>query len=178
MSGHNKWKQIKERKSKTDSQKSKLFSKYAKLISIEAKKANGNKEYPSLKALIARAKADNMPNDNIDRAVKKASDANTAQMETILYEAYGPGGSALIIEAITDNRNKASQEIKNVFSKHNMTLASPGSAMWAFTKDPATNKLQPTTTVPLEENDLIELEKIIEALEDCDEIQEVFTNAE
>lgn len=187
MSGHNRWKQIKERKGKTDSQKSKAFSKYAKLITVEAKKANGNREAPGLKAVIERARKENMPSDNIERAVKKATEAGAATMENFVYEAYGPGGVAIIIEVLTDNRNKAAQEIKIILGKHEISLASPGSAMWAFSKQhPATNNqqpttgngLQPNTTVELGEEELAALEKIVEDLENCEEVQDVFTNAE
>lgn len=178
MSGHSKWKQIKEKKGKTDSQKSKAFSKYAKLITVEAKLANGNREAPGLKAVIERAKKENMPNDNIERAIKKATEVGAGQMENITYEAYGPGGVAIIIEALTDNRNKASQEIKIALGKHEISLASPGSAMWAFKKELITNHLSPITTTELGDEDLAALEKIVEDLENCDEVQEVITNAE
>jgi len=178
MSGHNKWKQIKERKGKTDSQKSRMFSKFARLITVEAKKAGNNKDAPGVKAVVERARAANMPNENIERAIKKAMDNSSGSMETIAYEAYGPGGCALIIEALTDNKNKAAQEVKLALSKHGISLASIGSAMWAFKKDLATNSLVPTTTVPLEETDLEQLAKVVEELENCEEVQEVFTNAE
>jgi YebC/PmpR family DNA-binding regulatory protein len=177
MSGHNKWKQIKERKGKTDSQKSKAFSRYAKLITIEAKKSGGNREAPGLKAVIERAKKDNMPNENIDRAIKKSNETGGQAMETIIYEAYGPGGSAIIIESLTDNRNKAAQEVKIALGKHEITLASPGSAMWAFKKDSA-GKIEPTSTVQLSDEELSSLEKIVDELENCDEVQEVITNVE
>ena len=117
MSGHNKWKQIKERKGKTDSQKSKAFSKYAKLITVEAKKVPGNREAPGLKAVIERARKENMPNENIERAIKKAAETSASAMETIVYEAYGPGGVAIITEAPTDNHKKAAQEIKTALGK-------------------------------------------------------------
>lgn len=177
MSGHNKWSQIKRQKGKTDAQKSKTFSKYGKLIAVEAKKAGGNREAAGLKAIIDRAKAENMPNDNIERAIKKATD-NSVAMESITYEAYGPGGCAMIIEALTDNRNKAAQEIKFILGKHGFDLAGIGAAVWAFEKSPATHGWQATTTVPLEETDLELLRKLVEELENNDEVQEIFTNAE
>ena len=175
MSGHNKWSQIRRQKEKTDGQKSKTFSKYAKLIAVEAKKASGNRESPGLKAIIERAKAENMPNDNIERAIKKATD-NSAVMEAIMYESYGPGGCAMIIEALTDNRNKAAQEIKFILSKYGFSLAGMGAASWAFEREGVNWK--PTTTVPLEETDIELLGKLVADLEDNDEVQEVFTNAE
>lgn len=188
MSGHNKWSQIRRQKGKSDGEKSKIFGKFAKLISDEARKAGGNRNSPSLKAAIDRAKAENMPNDNIERAIKRATESKTA-MESITYEAYGPGGCALIIEALTDNRNKAAQEIKFILSKHGFALAGMGAAMWAFRKNtpPPTpssteegrqERLVATTTVPLSEPDLALLQKLVEELEDNDEVQEVFTNAE
>lgn len=176
MSGHNKWKQIKERKGKTDSQKSRVFSKYARLITAEAKKANGNREAPGLKAVVERARKDNMPNDNIERAIKKATEVGAVAMENFVYETYGPGGAAIIIEVLTDNRNKAAQEVKIILGKHGLSLASPGSASWAFQK--TAEGLQPTMTVPLSEEDLTALEKIVEDLENCEEVQDVITNAE
>jgi len=111
MSGHNKFSKIKHQKAKTDAQKSKIFAKMVKLISAEAKKAGGNVRSPGLATAIEKAKKENVPNDTIDRAVKKASTDNSATMETVIYEAYGPGGVAVIIETLTDNRNKAAQEM-------------------------------------------------------------------
>lgn len=175
MSGHNKWSQIKRQKGKTDAEKSKTFSKYARLITVESKKAKGNLDAPGLRAMIEKARAENMPNDNIERAIKKATD-NSAVMEAITYEAYGPGGCAMIIETLTDNRNKAAQEVKFILSKHGFLLAGMGAASWAFAKEGAVWK--PTTTAPLEEADVELLEKLVEELEECDEVQEVFTNAE
>lgn len=175
MSGHNKWSQIKRQKGVTDAQKSKTFSKYARLITVESKKAKGNKDAPGLRAMIEKARANNMPNENIERAIKKATD-NSAVMEAITYESYGPSGCAMIIEALTDNRNKAVQEIKFILSKHGFEIASMGSATWAFAKEGVSWK--PTTTIPLEESDLELLAKLVEELEDNDEVQEVFTNAE
>ncbi|HRH26375.1 MAG TPA: YebC/PmpR family DNA-binding transcriptional regulator [Candidatus Paceibacterota bacterium] len=174
MSGHNKWSKIKRQKAGTDAEKSKIFGKLVRFISVEAKKAGGNPNSPSLKAAIDKARAANMPNDTIERAIKKATDS--ANMDSITYEAYGPGGSALIIEALTDNRNKAAQEIKHILSKNGFELASPGSASWAFTKQ--NNEWVPQTTIPISESDSEILEKLIGELEDNDEVQDVYTNAE
>lgn len=176
MSGHNKYSQIKRQKAATDAKKSKTFSKFGRLITIEAKKAAGNLNSPSLKAVVDRAKAENMPNDTIDRAIKKATTDNSAAMESITYEAYGPGGVAVIIEALTDNRNKAAQEIKFILSKHGASLAGIGAASWAFTKAGSIWTAQ--TMVPLEDADISALEKLVDELEENDEVQEVFTNAE
>lgn len=176
MSGHNKWTQIKRQKAKTDAQKSKLFSKYSKLITTAVKVAGGDANDPNVRMAVEKAREYNMPNENIERAIKKATSDNSAIMEKIIYETYGPGGTALIIEALTENRNKAAQEVKFILSNHNMSLAGIGSAAWAFTK--THDGWTPNTTVPLNESDSLLLEKVIEELENNDEVQEVFTNAE
>ena len=118
MSGHNKYSKIKHVKAKNDAQKSKNFGKLVRLITVEAKKAHGILTSPGLAAAIEKARGENMPNDTIDRAVKKATTDNSADMESIIYETYGPGGIAILVEALTDNRNKAAQEIKHILSLH------------------------------------------------------------
>lgn len=184
MSGHNKWSQIKTQKAKTDAYKSKVFGKYAKLIGEEARKANGNLSAPGLKGAIEKARAENMPSDNIERAIKKATGAGAVAMESITYEAYGPSGVAIIIHALTGNRNKAAQEVKFILSEHGANLAAIGSASWAFRKKQTTDnsqqttELEATTTVPLSEEDLVKLEALVDALESNEEVQEVYTNAE
>ena len=176
MSGHNKFSKIKRLKAKTDAQKSAVFTKMAKMLQLEAKKAGGNLLSPGLKAAIERAKAADMPNDNIDRAIKKATGAGQEDMESIMYETYGPAGVAIMIEALTSNRNKAAAEIKHILSLNDATLASPGSASWAFEK---TNEgWMPKTMVQVPEEDVPKMEKLIEDLENNEEVQEIFTNAE
>jgi transcriptional/translational regulatory protein YebC/TACO1 len=173
MAGHNKWKQIKNQKAKTDGQKSKLYSKYARLIALEAKKSGGAMS-TSLIAVIDRAKKEDVPKDVIDRAVKKSAEAK--ELETIVYEAYGPGGTAIIIEALTENRNKAAQEIKHILKENGSDIAAIGSASWAFTRE--NMEWKPNMTVPLEDADLAKLQKLVEELEDNDEVQTIYTNAE
>lgn len=173
MAGHNKWSKIKRQKEKTDAQKSKLFGKLVRMITIEVKKSGGS-ESPGLKTAIEKARAANVPNENIERAIKKASEAG-GEMESILYEAYGPGGCAILIEALTTNRNKAAQEIKHILSKHGISLAQMGSASWAFEK--TQDGWVPKTTVSLEDEDGNKLALLLDDLEDNDEVQEVFTNA-
>ena len=176
MSGHNKWSKIKHKKAGTDAAKSKIFSKMARAISTASKQVSGDINSPTLRAAIDKAREFNMPADNIDRAIKKGSGADTESMEAITYEAYGPGGSALVIEALTSNRNKAAQEVKFILSKNGFALAAPGSATWAFSKE--NSEWKPNMTVPLSEEDSTVLEKLIEELEDNDEVQDVYTNAE
>lgn len=174
MAGHNKWSKIKRQKEKTDGQKAKIFGKMVKMISVEAKKAGGNITSPGLKAAIEKAKSFNVPNDNIERAIKKSSEAG--ETELVIYEAYGPGGCAMIIEALTDNRNRANQEIKTILSRNGFQMAGQGAASWAFTHNPGEDWI-PTTTVTLSEEDGEKLGNIIDELEESDEVNEVFSNA-
>lgn len=174
MSGHNKWSKIKRQKEKTDAQKSKIFSKMAKLISTAAKESKGDKNSPVLRAAIDKAREYNMPLENIERAIKKSADAGA--METITYESYGPGGSALIIEALTTNRNKAAQEVKHILSEFGFELAAQGSASWAFARE--NHEWKAVVAVPISDEDGKVLESLIEKLEENDEVQEVYTNAE
>jgi transcriptional/translational regulatory protein YebC/TACO1 len=117
-----------------------------------------------------------MPNDTIDRAIKKAITDNSAAMESHVYETYGPGGVAILIEALTDNRNKAAQDIKFILSKHGLALAAPGSASWAFQRHGLA--WTPTSVMSMEDADIEKLSAIVADLEGSEEVQEVFTNAE
>lgn len=176
MSGHNKFSKIKRLKAKTDAQKSAVFTKMAKMLQVEAKKAGGNVSASGLKAAIERAKAADMPNDNIERSIKKAMGADAEQMEAITYEAYGPEGIAIIIDVLTSNRNKAAAEVKHILSNNGSVLASPGSASWAFEK--TVEGWIPKTTMPISEENIPKLEKIIDDLEENEEVQDVYTNVE
>jgi YebC/PmpR family DNA-binding regulatory protein len=176
MAGHNKWSKIKRQKEKTDAQKSKIFGKLVRMITVEAKKANGNLSSPGLKNAIEKARENNVPNDNIERAIKKSNESG-AVMESIVYEAYGPGGCAMIIEALTENRNKAAQEIKHILSKNGFALAGIGSVTWAFTKT-AEMEWVANSTIPLSDEDGELLSNLVDELEENDEVQNVWTNAE
>lgn len=177
MSGHNKWSKIKNKKAVTDAQKSKIFGKLVRAISVESKKSKGDINSPGLRAAIEKAKAANVPSDNIERAIKKGSDTEGSNEESITYEAYGPGGCALIIEALTGNRNKAAQEIKHILSKNGYELSPPGSASWGFSKN-ADSSWNPNISLKLSEEDSQKLETLVEELQENDEVQEVYTNAE
>lgn len=176
MAGHNKWSKIKNKKAVSDAYKAKIFGKLIRAITIESKLAKGDMTSPSLKTAIEKARAENVPSDNIERAIKKGVSNDSEATEKIIYEAYGPGGCALIIEAMTDNKNKAAQEIKHILSKNGFELAVPGSAMWAFEKE-QNNWIAKVKTI-ISEEDGLKLNTLIEELEDNEEVQEVFTNAE
>lgn len=176
MSGHNKWSKIKHKKAATDAQKSKVFSKHAALIAMESRKAGGNLASPGLAAAIERAKKDSMPKENIDRAVKKGSGMGGAALAEILYEGYGPGGVALLIEAVTDNNNRTAAEIRHIFSKAGFELSTPGSAAWAFTK--TTDGYVPTTPLAVDDSTGEKLADFIEALEENDDVTNVYSAAD
>lgn len=175
MSGHNKWSKIKHKKGAEDARKSKIFSKYVKLITSESKKAGGNMASPGLATAIELAKRENMPKDTIERAVKKGTEAGAEAMESVTYEAYGPGGVAIIIEGLTDNKNRAAAEVRHILSKNGLELAAPGAAAWAFQKQDG--KWVASQTIELGEPDAERVAVIIAALEESEEVDEVFTNA-
>jgi YebC/PmpR family DNA-binding regulatory protein len=176
MSGHSKWSQIKRQKAVTDSAKSRIFSRYARLIALESKKANGVLSAPSLSVVIARAKAANMPKDNIERAVAKGMSKDSGNMEHVTYEAYGPGGTAIIVTALTDNKNRTTQEIKHLLVLQGVELANQGAASWAFTKthDGYTPNEPLMNVAGVDEE---RLGATLDALDEHDDVQQVFTNA-
>lgn len=177
MAGHSKWAQIKRQKGVTDAARSRTFSKFARLITIESKKASGQMTAPGLAAVIARAKAANMPKDNIERAVAKGTSKEAGELEQVTYEFYGPGGAAVIVNALTDNRNRTTQEIKHLISKNGYELGTPGSAVWAFGKrgDGALSPNEPLMDVAGEDEE--KLGKLLEALDEHEDVQDVVTNA-
>ena len=176
MAGHNKWAQIKRQKGAADAAKSNLWGKLGKRIAVESKKANGDMDASNLRAIIETAKKANMPKDTIERAVAKGTSADASMLDQITYEAYGPGGAAILIGTGTDNRNRTAQEIKHLLSKNGLELAAPGSAAWAFEK--TGEGYAPKTTVPLSEADNATLMSILEQIDAHDDVEEVYTNAE
>ena len=183
MSGHSKWSQVKRQKSVTDAAKSRVFSRFARLITLESKSAGGGSASggkvvysPGLLSAIARAKAANMPKENIERAIAKGISKDSGDLEQIVYEAYGPGGVAMLIDAFTDNKNRTTQDLKHLLSLQGVSIAAPGAASWAFTK-------RGGVYVPNEPllvvggDDETRLQNIFEALDEYDDVQQVFTNA-
>jgi len=173
MAGHSKWAKLKHTKGKTDAQKAKLFSKLVKIIGVELKKAKGDKNSPGVRNAIDRALSANMPKDNIERALSKQ---DGKELEQVVYEAYGPGGCALVIEGYTDSRNRTSQELKHLLSLHGGSLATPGAAMWAFQKTPE-GTLEPLSPIELSDEDAQKMAELSDALEEHDDISEVYTSA-
>ncbi|OGZ33581.1 MAG: transcriptional regulator [Candidatus Portnoybacteria bacterium RBG_19FT_COMBO_36_7] len=134
MSGHSKWSQIKHKKAITDAKKGKLFSKLSNLISVVARQKGGDPDTnPQLRLTIEKARSFNMPNEKIERAIKKGlGDLEGIKMEELTIEAYGPGGTALIIETLTDNKNRTVSEIKYLLGQHSAKMAQAGSVLWLF----------------------------------------------
>jgi len=136
MSGHSKWASIKHKKAATDSKRGQIFTKLIKEITVAARHGGGEQEKnPRLRTAIDKAKQANMPADNIDRAIKKG----TGELEGVTYEeftmeGYGPGGVAIMVEIVTDNKNRTAADIRSIFSKKNGNVAGAGSVSWMFEK--------------------------------------------
>ena len=135
MSGHSKWKNIMHKKEKTDAQRAKVFTKIGKEMSIAVKEGGPSPaSNGKLKDLIAKAKSLNVPNDNIDRIIKKASSDDSARYENITYEGYGPNGVAVIVECATDNRNRTGGDIRHYFDKFGGNLGASGCVTYLFSQ--------------------------------------------
>lgn len=137
MSGHSKWANIKNKKEKTDSQRGKIFTKIGREIAIAVKEGGGADpaNNSKLRDVIAKAKANNMPNDNISRSIKKAAgEGSSVNYEEMLYEGYGPGNIAVIVEVVTDNRNRTAAEMRHIFDKSGGNLGASGCVAWMFDK--------------------------------------------
>jgi YebC/PmpR family DNA-binding regulatory protein len=241
MSGHSKWATTKHRKAAVDAKRGKLFAKLIKNIEVAARVGGGDPEgNPTLYDAIQKAKKASVPNDNIDRAVKRGSgaEAGGAQYETIMYEGYGPNGVALLVECLTDNRNRAASEVRIAMTRNGGSMADPGSVSYLFSRkgvvvvprqqdgreiteddvlevvldagaedvedlgeafevrseatdlvtvrtavqeagldyDSAESSWVPSVTVALDEEAAKQIFRLIEALEDSDDVQNVFAN--
>jgi YebC/PmpR family DNA-binding regulatory protein len=133
MSGHSKWANIKHKKEKTDAQKAKIFTKIGKEITVAVKMGGGDPASNSkLRDLIAKAKSNNVPNDNIERCIKKAQGMQDVNFEEIVYEGYGPAGVAVIVEAATDNRNRTAGEVRHYFDKFGGNMGQTGCVSYMF----------------------------------------------
>lgn len=174
MSGHNKWTQIKHQKGITDKKRGQLFSKLLNAISVAARTEPNPQFNTRLRSAVDKAKENNVPQENIDRAIKKVSEG-AQNLEELLLEAYGPSGTAILIEAITDNRNRSVSEIKKILSDNGTKWAEMGSVQWAFENKGG----QWVAKFPqdVSEEDKTVLAALIEALEERDDVQKITTNA-
>jgi YebC/PmpR family DNA-binding regulatory protein len=236
MAGHSKWAGIKHKKAIVDARRGKLFTKLARAITVAAREGGGDTDAnPALALAVQRAKDASMPKDNIERAIAKGTGEGTDvdALQAVLYEGYGPGGVALLVEALTDNRNRTGAEMRHVFSKHGGNLGEPGSVAYLFDKrgvlvvdaerygeddllaaieagaldvsvdddvfevlteppdlttvraalegagvaiESAEVAQHPRTTVPIDEETATKLMRLIDALEDNDDVSEVHAN--
>jgi len=137
MSGHSKWSAIKHKKAAVDAKRGKQFTKLARAITVAAREGGGDPDgNPTLATAIQKARDYSMPKDNIQRAVDKGTGegGSGAEIERVVYEGYGPGGVAILVEALTDNRNRTGSEVRHAFDKHGGSLGEPGSVAWQFAK--------------------------------------------
>ncbi|HYI98283.1 MAG TPA: YebC/PmpR family DNA-binding transcriptional regulator [Thermoleophilaceae bacterium] len=136
MSGHSKWASIKHKKAATDAKRGALFTKLTRAITVAAREGGDPEGNAALALAVQKAKDASMPKDNIERAIAKGTgaDQDAAAFETVLYEGYGPGGVAVLVEALTDNRNRTSSDVRHAFSKSGGNLGEPGSVAWIFEK--------------------------------------------
>jgi YebC/PmpR family DNA-binding regulatory protein len=238
MSGHSKWSSIKHKKAATDAKRGKIFTKLIKEITVSARMGGGDMEAnPRLRAAILAAKSENMPKDNIERAIKKGTgELEGVSYEESIYEGYGPGGAAVLIESLTDNKNRTVADIRHIFSKRGGNMGENGCVAWMFDKkgyiaienkavdeeglmeaalDAGAEDIReddsnfevitapedfeavkaaidnasipylvaevtmlPQTTTFLKANEAEQMVKLMEALEDCDDVQKVYTNAD
>ncbi|HXT46941.1 MAG TPA: YebC/PmpR family DNA-binding transcriptional regulator [Pseudonocardiaceae bacterium] len=240
MSGHSKWATTKHKKAVVDAKRGKLFAKLIKNIEVAARTGGGDPDgNPTLYDAIQKARKTSVPTDNIERAVKRGSgaDAGGADYQTIMYEGYGPGGVALLIECLTDNRNRAASEVRTAMTRNGGTMADPGSVSFLFSRkgvvivpqeqgvseddvlaavldagaeevnnlgesfevvseatdliavrtalrqagidyDSADASFLPSASTPLDADTARKVFKLIDALEDCDDVQNVYANFE
>ena len=175
MSGHSKWSTIKHKKAITDAKKSKVFSKIASLITIAARRGGDPDKNPNLRTAIEKAREVNLPKENIERAVKRGTgEIAGAQLEEVTYGAFGPGGAAILITAITDNKNRTLAEIKQIFLAHNAKFAEVNSIQWMFRREGA--DWLPNSPMKIEdENAKKELAALYEALDEQQDVNEIYS---
>jgi YebC/PmpR family DNA-binding regulatory protein len=174
MSGHSHWAGIKHKKEITDAKRGKTFSKLLKAISIAARTEPNPDFNPRLRTAVMKAKEAQVPLDNIERAIARASQSAEA-LEELLYEAYGPGGAGMMIEVVTDNRNRSTAEIKKMLADHEAKWATPGSVQWSF--EQTDGEWRTKFPQELSPDDTQKLAQLIDALENHDDVQRVITTA-
>lgn len=178
MSGHSKWSTIKRKKASVDSKRGKLWTKLLREITVSARLGSGDPAAnPRLRAAVIEARGSNVPNDTIDRAIKKgAGELEGASYEEVTYEGYGPGGVAVLVETITDNRNRTVSEVRNLFTRHGGNLAETGAVSWMFKRRGYFSVERPR----LAEEAFMELALELGAddVEIGDEVYEIYTSPE
>ena len=182
MSGHSKWATTKHKKAAIDAKRGKMFAKLIKNIEVAARMGGGDVTgNPTLYDAIQKAKKSSVPNDNIDRAVKRGSGAETggADYQTIMYEGYGPSGVAMLIECLTDNKNRAAMEVRTAMSRNGGSLADPGSVSFLFNRKGVVVVAKEQDGKQISEDDVLEatLEAGADAVNDLGEAFEVISES-
>ena len=182
MSGHSHWSTIKYKKGAADAKRGNVFSKISREITIAAKEGGGDPNFNAkLRMIIEKAHSFNMPTDNIERAVKKGTgELEGAKLESVVFEAYGPGGVAVIIEGITDNKNRALGEIKKILTQSGGKLVGEGGVQWMFertiNKETASLEWLPKQSIEISEKDKEACQKLFEDLDENEAVQEIYSN--
>lgn len=180
MAGHSHWHSIKYKKEREDAARSKVFSKISREISVAARQGGADPHFnPKLRAAIERAKEFDVPLENIEKAIKRGTgELAGAKLEEVILEAYGPGGIALIIEGITDNKNRTLSEIKQILNQNGGKLAGEGGVRWMFERKKNRERPEwvPKYEIELAEKERQAAEKLFEALDENDAVQEIYSN--
>ncbi|HLR64570.1 MAG TPA: YebC/PmpR family DNA-binding transcriptional regulator [Pseudogracilibacillus sp.] len=178
MAGHSKWHNIRRKKGALDAKRGKIFMRHAKLIYTAAKQGGGDPDMnPSLRMAIEKAKADNMPNDNIERAINKATgNIEGANYEEFAYEGYGPGGVAVIVNVLTDNRNRTASEVRHAFSKYGGNLGETGCVSFMFNRKGYIVILNDQEKIDEDELTLEVIDAGADDIEVSDEVFEIYTD--
>lgn len=174
MSGHNKWSQIKHKKAATDQKKAKVFTKLLAAISIAAREEPNPDFNPRLRTSVLKAREANVPQENIERAINRAKDNPT---EDMLIEAYGPQGTAFLITAITDSRNRTIAEVKKLLSDNGAKFAEQGSVQWMFDVNPE-GEWTPKFEQPIDDASRDNIMILMEALDEHPDVSDIYTNAQ
>ncbi|WP_138158813.1 YebC/PmpR family DNA-binding transcriptional regulator [Peptoniphilus catoniae] len=179
MSGHSKWNNIKNKKGKEDAKKGKIFTKLGRNIIVAVREGGPDPNYnPSLKVAIDKAKSENMPNDNIERAIKKGSgEGSEDNYEQVIYEGYGPSGIAIMVDCLTDNRNRTAPDVRHIFDKNGGNLGQPGCVSFMFSKK-GQLVIEKTDSVDGEDLMMNAIESGAEDILEEDEVFEVLTAPE
>lgn len=184
MAGHSKWAQIKHKKALTDAKKSQIFSKLASLLSVAAQEKGGDPAMnPKLRMAIDKARSMNMPRENISRAIKRGTgELPGAAIEEVYCEGYGPGGIAVLVEVLTDNKNRTRGELRRIFSEHGGKLGERGSAEWLFTRTSTAEggiEYLPKSPIAVDDPKAVQtLRSFFDALDDQQDVKEIYSSAQ
>lgn len=172
MSGHSKWSTIKRQKGAADAKRGAVFTKLANAITIAVK----NNHNPA--TLIEKAKAANMSKENIQRAIDRATSRAEGQLSEAIFEGFGPNGVAIIVETVSDNTTRTANELRNIFTKHGGKLATPGAVSYLFQRTREADRLvfKPNPEMMIKLDDPSKLQELLEAIDELDDVQEVYTN--